>query len=678
MQKASNGYKQAMARAIRGRAYVAAGIGIVNQQAQADATLSGSFMPWSNAALPLGSREPAGEYATLEQHFFKADGSLLFLPDPEIDQYVTCGITTEDIAGSVRVDFGSSYTIKGLTVDFGEGYPAKLTLKTAAYPEGKSYNNSKQIFVTEDVLGETDYIILQPSVMSGGQQRTRIRRITMGVGFTYTNSDIESLSLSEDVSPVSAELPAMDIDLTVMDLSGRYQVDDAESFIGYLETGQELTLSFGMTLDNGKVEWIQSAKGFLESWSSKKGTASFKAKDRFAFMEGEYSAGNTIHTRTAYAEAVSILTDAGLTAEDYELDECLKDVTLTNPMPVATHKECLQLLCNACRCILYQDVFGKLVIRANFAVILEPEDIGLSAGGESAWSQAENIIAGSDAVYADLSGGLFAMDGSLLFAPENRESLMRTGFVSGTAGTDGTFSENPYLTLQLEAGYSYSGIHVRFDGTPPKSLTVNTFLAGEKKETVAFTNLEKESYLEHDFERFDTLRIVFTKTAANSRVLVNKVSFGNLSDYEISRGQMTEEPSGCLEKRTKDLYVRVYEFYNNEDGDPAYDMENAVYYKQALNSSGEDKYCENQLIGTQEHAALVAQWLGNHYANNITYDVSYRGEPRLHAADILYLESSTGKSLQVEAEGCNLSFNGAFSGSLNLRRALNMAKESSS
>ena len=195
MQKASNGYKQAMARTIRGRAYVAAGIGIVNQQAQADAVLSGDFMPWSNAALPLGSREPVGEYAALEQHFFKADGSLLFLPDPEIDQYVTCGITTTGIAGSVRVDFGSSYTIKGLTVDFGEGYPASLVLKTAAYPEGRSYNNSKQVFVTEDVLGETDYIILQPSAMSGGQQRTRIRRITMGVGFTYTNSDIESLSL---------------------------------------------------------------------------------------------------------------------------------------------------------------------------------------------------------------------------------------------------------------------------------------------------------------------------------------------------------------------------------------------------------------------------------------------------------------------------------------------------
>ena len=671
MQRASKEYKQAMKKGVRNRSYIAAGIGIVNQQAQADASLSGTFSAWSNAALPLENREPVGEYATMEQHFFKADGSLLFLPEIGVDQYVLCGITTASIAGSVRVDFGASYAMKGLMIDFGESYPRRLTLKTEAYPAGRSYNNSKQIFVTEDFLGETDYLIIEPKVMSGGQQRTRIRRITMGVGFTYTNSDVESVTLSEEISPISAELPAMDIDINIVDYSNRYHVDDEESFMGYLTTGQEVTLSFGMELDNGKVEWIPAAKGYLDSWSSQKGKVSFKAKDLFAFLEGEYSAGNTIHSRTAYQEAVSILTDAGLSADAYEIDEYLKKINLINPMPVAPHKECLQLLCNACRCILYQDVSGKLIIRTHFDVIRDPEAMQITTKGESRPCKAETIRKGSGVVYADLSAGLFAMDGSLFFPPENGETGHETGFVSGVADAQGAFGEtNPEIALQLETGCAYSGVHVRFDATPPESLIVQTSLNGQQAESITFTYPEKESFLEHDFKRFDAMKIVFTKAASHARVLVRQVALKELSDYKLTREQMTEEPTGCLEKRVRDLYVRIYEFDTDEEGNPTYDTENPVYYKLMLNSSGEDKYCENQLVANREQAAILAQWLGNYYANHITYSAGYRGEPRIHASDILYLESEVIPNLQTEVERCTLSFDGALSGSLELRRAL--------
>ena len=42
----------------------------------------------------------------------------------------------------------------------------------------------------------------------------------------------------------------------------------------------------------------------------------------------------------------------------------------------------------------------------------------------------------------------------------------------------------------------------------------------------------------------------------------------------------------------------------------------------------------------------------------------------LEAADIIFMESDIVKSLQVEVETHKLNFNGAFSGSLQLRRAM--------
>ena len=74
-----------------------------------------------------------------------------------------------------------------------------------------------------------------------------------------------------------------------------------------------------------------------------------------------------------------------------------------------------------------------------------------------------------------------------------------------------------------------------------------------------------------------------------------------------------------------------------------------------------------------EHAELVAEWIGNYYANNISYDVDYRGRPDINATDIIHMDSEKLNNLQVEIISHNLRFNGgALSGSLELRRALRL------
>ena len=69
---------------------------------------------------------------------------------------------------------------------------------------------------------------------------------------------------------------------------------------------------------------------------------------------------------------------------------------------------------------------------------------------------------------------------------------------------------------------------------------------------------------------------------------------------------------------------------------------------------------------------MLAEWVGNYYANNVTYDVEYRGEPRINATDIIYMENENEENQYIQAEITNhtLNFDGAFSGSLGLRRAI--------
>ena len=100
-------------------------------------------------------------------------------------------------------------------------------------------------------------------------------------------------------------------------------------------------------------------------------------------------------------------------------------------------------------------------------------------------------------------------------------------------------------------------------------------------------------------------------------------------------------------------------------------LQNEGVYDLQLNTTGETKKWSNALISTQDHAKLIAEWVGNYLNNNIEYDVSYRGDLRPDAGDIIFLQGRKTDRMQVFLEEHSLSFNGgALSGSVTARRAI--------
>ena len=134
--------------------------------------------------------------------------------------------------------------------------------------------------------------------------------------------------------------------------------------------------------------------------------------------------------------------------------------------------------------------------------------------------------------------------------------------------------------------------------------------------------------------------------------------------------------ASAVDTKVKDVRVKVFSFTAPEsEGDDPKVVEDSIFYTNEINTTGQTVTFENQLIGSLAHAQLVAEWMSNYYANNITYSLKYRGDPRLEAADIIYMDSEYLNNLQVEIESLELTFNGAISGKLNLRRATNMLQE---
>ena len=668
MINVSSDYKKIMSRPIRNRAFLSVGIGIVNQTAQGDAKASGEFAYWSNGNA-FDANQSRVEYATLEENYMKADGSMLFLPENnEFMQLKYGGLVTETALGKIRINFSEVFAIKGLTLVFGSAYPTEFIVETAE--KTLTYSNNAESFVTSDVLGDTDYILITPVAMVGGQQRFRLKSILLGVGLQYSNAQTKSFSHKDFVSTISEELPSESTSFSFYDENGLFDVDDESSFIDFLETMQQITVSFGLELDDGSVEWHQVATNYLKEWKSQKGVVSITATDRLSQMEGEYSLGNKIYTRTAYEEAESIFADAGLQPDEYFIDDYLQDVVLNNPMPIGSHKECLQLLANACRCILRQNENGRIMIQANFANVLDPDDLTVSTNGNTAWSKPNNVLLGTNVVYAELNQNFVKADGQMYFMPED-EHYLETAYVSEqVADENGLFEVNPTITISMPAAYTYFGVNVDFGGNAPSELIVHTYKANALVESVKFNKLDINSYLMHEFASFDTMTFEFTKGYPQNRVLVNKISFGELSDYVLTRLDMMESPMGYKERRVKSVKVKVFT-YQNENGKPK-EVEDSVFVEKVVHAVGESKILQNPLVSTTEHATLLAEWLGNYYGNNISYDLTYRGEPRINAGDIIHMESEKKSNLQVEITSNDISFNGAFSGRIELRRALKM------
>ena len=521
------------------------------------------------------------------------------------------------------------------------------------------------------MLGDTTYIEIIPISMIGGNQRLRLEKIVMGIGLTYTNNDVSTSDFEEFVNGVSNELPYQKFNVTILDSNNVYNVDDSNSFINFLETGQNITISYGITLDDDSVEWVQKATLLLSDWKSKRNQMSFSATDLISTMEDEYDKGYKIYDRTAYEEAISILQDFGLEPDEYIVDDCLRDITLHNPMPKASHKECLQLLCNATRCILFQDEYGRIIIKANFANVIDPDDMEVTTNGNAWWSNARNVLQGNNNVYAELTRHFMRADGKQLFLPRNKDTKVEpTGYVTSVVSdVDGLFDENPILTLKLPAAYTYYGAYITFQGNPPKEMKIHTYKNDVLIKTFEYSNLKEKTLLNDEFESFDTIKFEITKAYPTNRVLIDKISFGDLSDFTLTKDMMLEEPFGYADRKTKDIFVKIFTFENDENGEPK-EKEDSVYLKRNINNAVEVKYCENQLISTESHARMIAEWLGNYYSNNISYDVEYRGDPALDSADIIYMDSDVVNNLQVEVENHRINFNGSLNGSLALRRAM--------
>lgn len=737
MQKVSKAYQASMKSPLRERAYIMLSFGLINQEAQLNARIAtAGFTSFSNTATIFKRGIDKPTYATLEEGVTRVDGSALFLPRNPMLSYYDTGIISDELVANAVFELlielnMTANDIKGISIDFGDNYPVDFDLVGNGGNRIEIRGNNQPQFSTEEVLTNTTEVRLVVYSMLHPDSRVRIASILFGYGLVYYNEDVMSSTMESYVSPIGADVPQIDFSVTLKNYNHYFNVDNPKSAINYLETGQEMDIHYGyQTPGSSEIEWIKGNHLLCSEWESDDYSATIRCHDIFRTMDSEYYKGVYRSGGVSFYDlAVAVLEDAG--QSNYYLDPRLKRLFTKNPLPRVTHKEALQIIANACRCILYQTRDGAIQISSAF----EAEAIATTES-EAPYSHVASILNETPKdEYATLSPNYTAVNGGMFFVPRDLSHCDRnTGFVSAQASlADCTFADNPVVTITQDAACKYYGATFHFGYGFPASFTIRTYNdnALVEERYIGQEDIHPKTILHDAFETFDKMELEFTATAEPfSRIVLNHFAFGDAASYTMTRTDMTSSPKAIKQELVKEVIVPCYSYQNGEKeesllteevtvaeneimtfyvGEPSYDfraaltdveggvtiLESGSYYvtvqfeqagdyqlelfgyrykvmeqnvTEVLGNRGKTVTWENPLMSDMAMATDLAAWLGDYHRVGIEYEYSTRGNPELDVNDIIYQENEFQKDMRVKLYRHTLEFKQSFSGKVTARR----------
>lgn len=278
----------------------------------------------------------------------------------------------------------------------------------------------------------------------------------------------------------------------------------------------------------------------------------------------------------------------------------------------------------------------------------------------------------------------------------------------------------------------YYGVKLEFGQALPSGIIIRTYNTGDLvEEYVVDETIEKRMVILHTFDDLDTMEIEFTGTAEPySRIVVNHFAFGDVTNFTMTKRDMTSSPKAIKQELVKEVIVPCYSYQrsNHEENlvheevevtegevityyiqDPSYgyrpllDQEEGKaevvawgnyyvtlrykvtgtytlevqgyrykiveqYAVKTLNVRGKTVKWGNPLISNMAMANDLVEWIADYYTAGIEYEYTTRGNPEIDVNDIIYQENEFRSDMKVTVYRATLNFNQSFSGKITARR----------
>lgn len=395
MQTVSDNWKSTHEKALLNESFVEVSFNITDPDASKAATSRDNGASYiSDSSLVAGGEHTSpSPYCTLEQNLWCLDGKREAIPESENadNGYVSDVLSDDTCLFSSRLpiitlDFGEVFTnlIPGLTITWSETYAEFAdTFEVIAYngetvvakKEVTQNRSVKTIALVEMINYDRIEIVVKKWCLPN--HRARIEGIGVCLDKVYGKAELFSYSHSQSVDPLSLALPKGEIKFSIDNTNGEYNPYNTTGLTKYLIEKQEVNVRYGLKMDDGSIEWVKGGTFYLSEWYAKQNslTAEFTARDIFELLSDIYYDDDFVANmddiqespRSYYELAYNVLSSANLPVNSdgspkWLIDEDLRYLSTKNALPQDTRANCLQLIANATRRVMYQDKDGILRI----------------------------------------------------------------------------------------------------------------------------------------------------------------------------------------------------------------------------------------------------------------------------------------------------------------------------
>lgn len=739
MQLVSDNYKNSMKGLVRNQSFIKIGFSIVDQEASGNVTLqANSHETYSDLENTNDGYDVTQTYITMEQGRYKIGTDQVIYDNTN---YLTQGYVSSVVADGngeftnnpiITITSAIPLSTLGFTFDFDmvcKEAPKEIRLK--AYLESilvsdRVFTINSSIASLEQPIEAWDKVEVEFTKVLP-YHRARLDSIVFGITKTFENDMVLNATMTRQCSPISNEIAQNSFSFEIDNFNQSYNPDNPSNIYKYVEEEQEIKVDFGYELNNGKIEWVNGGKYVLDGMPTiNPNSVKFNAVDTLGDLTDIFYKGMYRETPISmYDLATEVLVDAGLKTTEYVLDDYMKTVFTKAPLPIVTHKECLQIIANACQCLLFVNRDGQIT----FDVAIDPtitisDNGGISISSSALAYNSPHLI--TDTVIT-MEKDFWQVGNNMVILDDYEESEIKHGFISASLSKeDGTFDVNPQIYVEYSSGVSLYEIPIVFGGTV-YDFNVYYYSKDTLLDTYSITNNEELTHTIYN-QQDEVTKVVYevVRVKPLQRARINGIGTGRVSDFYLDFNTSKSVP---IVKKQQPLYavdVKCYSWNVGENKElfketisvngsitlkveynpsinivvnasSGFSVESQIFTRygviiltgtgecelvitgdelvesnmvvsNVVGLKGETKTLENPLITDTANAQLTAKWIAEWLTKRNEYDIEYRGNVEVDAYDMIYAQSQFEEYFPVRVVKNEVTFNGALSGKLNARR----------
>ena len=291
------------------------------------------------------------KYGTCEKNQFALDGTFELMPDILDNMCWWSNIMSNENGVFetplvLEIGFNDTHSSLGLTFLFSKAgdYCNSLNIKYYDLNDNlisdANFTPDNYKYVCNNIVENYKKLVITFYSTNNPLRYLKLYKILYGAEKVFEGDNLIKADILEEVDLLSSELSINTLDFTVYSADDEFNIINPKGLYSLLQQRQKLQVTEAIINENKEKDM---GTFYLDTWLNEKDkTMKIGAIDLIGVIDKtDFNGG--IYTNITFENLVKEIMDSvNLTEDEYEIQEDLKNITLTGYLPICSHRAALQ------------------------------------------------------------------------------------------------------------------------------------------------------------------------------------------------------------------------------------------------------------------------------------------------------------------------------------------------